>query len=337
MRSWHTTIANYVLRDSFPTTTFWPRNPRIPPPRLAKILMSLDSIHLSQRESTLARRVGCCIEQRIWVTPRDVEVVLCMDQMQIDVLTLADEISKTCRREPRLLDSACEKLLEKRIRSQGREYRDDATDGVGRHESGDIGKCCSEHHGFEFNLLVADEVLCHCCRNGGSETLTHENNSLRRNFGSFHGPFHYGHAVCDQTVFGGTPCRVSVPTVIYCQDMGVVAGTRTDCTVGICTPALGNGACIAMDCEGWCQQSFSRTNLTTDNLSRAGFQGRWKGAWKPDSIHSSPKDQPPLRSRFSRSWSTAPRAKCAIHREFLHQEYGDWTVWLGSLMYFRIA
>lgn len=84
---------------------------------------------------------------------------------------------------------------------------------------------------------------------GGAEALTDEEDALGRDAGDVEGPGGDGDAVADEGGFGGGAGGEAEAAVVKGEDVDSLGVGGGEGAVGVCSPALGDGAGVAVDCE----------------------------------------------------------------------------------------
>ncbi len=243
-----TSIMNNLLPHELPGTVLAHCRPKINVSRTAPIFTDLCSVDLFRGETSLTRPIRCGVKQGVRVSPRYVEVVLRMNQLQVDVPTLLYHVCQSSCSEPRFLYAVGKEPLEERIWSQGRKNWYDAADGICGHERRDVRERCNKDYTLKVDSILNNEMLCYGCRHCSAKALPKEYYPLRRDTSDFQRPFDYSDAINDESFFVRTACRIAKASIVYSQNVDFFRSSRRQRPVRVSTPSLSDCTCITVDC-----------------------------------------------------------------------------------------
>lgn len=243
-----TSIRNNLLPHQLPGTVLAHCRPKNDVSSTAPIFTDLCSVDLFRGETSLTRRIRRGVKQGVRVSPRYVEVVLRMNQLQVDVPTFPYQVCQSSCSEPLFLYAVGKEPLEERIWSQGRKNWYNAADGICGHERRDVRERCNKDYALKFDSILNNKTLCYGCRHCSAKALPKEYYPPRRDTSDFQRPFDYSDAINDESFLVRTACGIAKASIIYSQNVDFIRSSRRQCPVRVSTPPLSDCTCITVNC-----------------------------------------------------------------------------------------
>ena len=137
------------------------------------------AVNLPETHCVLGRSPDRCVEERLRMLPRYLEIVFGVDDDQIELLGQFDQTRQSRRRLPGIDDISREEALERWIRLQRRQYRHDAANRIGQKQVREIGKRRDQDHARQRRSIFASRKPLRNRRGDSSaETLAHEHDTF---------------------------------------------------------------------------------------------------------------------------------------------------------------
>ena len=191
-------------------------------------------------------------EEPVTLDTRDVHIVPGVDEREPQARVRAlDHAGQPLRRQPLFVDARLEHPGPEGYPLERPEDGDQSGDAVAREHGGQAAEAGDEDDPGELDPVAGARLGCPACHSG-SETLAEDEHPLCRHAGDVDHPFHGGHGIEDEALFGGRARGVSEAPVVDGDD--VVRGCVGEGVVGVGSPTLGDvpGVLCALDGPSAC-------------------------------------------------------------------------------------